>query len=497
MLTALIVDDELLVRMGISSSVPWSELNIAIVGEAGNGVEAWELYQEYRPDIIILDIRMPEMNGVELLERIRQIDRRCAVIVVTSVDKADTLDRLRQLGVSGILNKMMMERNDIHEAVQGVCRALRPEPDNPFAEAEEEKRDWKAFLFGNGFVEPSFEAQGMTGIRFFPSDRTTPAMQRSLIQLILQRLGKPEAHIHVSQEGCELLIWKQPPAQYIPERTLMDVAHYVQDGFQIDPGIVTLFAPLENAQLPRVARRFVTLLHDPQLLDHPVLMQDVNGHYLNERLEALRSEIAINLPVCSDRDEILALKIRLDRYPGELEGGFSRLLQDAAPLLESLNLPTLQQGLWSMTRSVCDHAEARLRRASPGIRPEIRRTMAYIQAHLTENIQREQLGRLVNYDSVYLTKLFKAETGMTYTDYMTLARMQLAQELLCETDIPISDIVTRCGYADSSYFSVRFKRVCGMTPHEWRENNREAFARIPAASHTSAHAQHDAVARRF
>ena len=474
MLTALIAEDELLVRMGISSSVPWSDLDIAIVGEAGNGVEAWEMYQKFRPDIIILDILMPKLNGVELLGRIRQIDQRCAVIVVTSVDQGDTLDKLKQLGISGILNKMMMKRNDIHEAVQRVCQALRPEPDKPSVETEEEKRDWKAFLFGNGLVAPSFEAQGMTGIRFFPDDRLTPAMQRSLFQLILQRLGEPETYIHVPQEGCELLIWKDMPAKHISERVLMDVAHYVQDNFHINPGIVTLFAPLENAQLPRMARRFVTLLHDPQLFDNPVLMQDVSGNYLNEQVEALRSEIAINLPVCSDRDEILALKIRLDRYPGELEGGFSRLLENAAPLLESLNLPMPQQGLWSMTRSICDHAQARLRRVSPKIRPEIRRTMAYIQAHLTENIQREQLGKLVNYDGIYLTKLFKAEIGMTYTDYMTLARMLLAQELLCETDIPISDIVTRCGYTDFSYFSVRFKKICGMTPHEWREANSEA-----------------------
>ena len=478
MLTALIAEDELLVRMGISSSVPWSELEIAIVGEAKNGAEAWELYQKYRPDIIILDILMPKMNGVELLGRIRQIDQRCAVIVVTNVDRGDTLDKLKQLGICGILNKMLMKQDDIYKAVQRACHALRREPDNPSMDSEGERRDCKAFLFGNGIIAPSFEAQGMTGIRLFPGDRDrlTPAVQRSLLQLIQQRLGEPEAVIHVTQEGCELLVWKDPPARHISERALMDIARYVQDNFHINLGIAALFAPLENARLPHMARRFVTLLHDPQLFDRPVLVQDVNDNYLNERLEALRSEIEINLPVSSDRDEILALKIRLDRYPGRLEDGFTRLLENAAPLLESLNLPASQQGLWSMTQSICDRAEARLRQSSPKIRPEIHRAMAYIQAHLTENIQREQLGKLVNYDAVYLVKLFKEEIGMTFTDYMTLARMLLAQELLCETDIPIRDIVARCGYTDFSYFSARFKKTCGMTPHEWRENNRAALA---------------------
>lgn len=92
MLTALIAEDELLVRMGISSSVSWAEMDIAVVGEARDGLEAWALYQKYRPDIVILDLLMPKMSGVELLERIRQADPRCAVIVVTSVDKGETLD---------------------------------------------------------------------------------------------------------------------------------------------------------------------------------------------------------------------------------------------------------------------------------------------------------------------------------------------------------------------------------------------------------------------
>ena len=200
MLTALIAEDELLVRMGISSSVPWSELDIAIVGEAGDGLEAWQLYQKYHPDIIVLDILMPGMNGVELLGRIRRVDQRCVVIVVTNVDKGDQLEKVRQLGVSDILHKMTIKRNDIHEAVRKACQALRPEQDDPSAEARGRKA-WEAFLFGNAPDSMSFEAQGMTAIRLFPGDRLTPALQRSLSALLLQRLGEPETYVHVSRDN--------------------------------------------------------------------------------------------------------------------------------------------------------------------------------------------------------------------------------------------------------------------------------------------------------
>ena len=474
MLTALIAEDELLVRMGISSSVPWSQLDIAVVGEAGDGTEAWELYQKYRPDIIVLDILMPGMNGVELLRRIRANDRRCAVIIVTNVCEGRALDEAVGLGVSGILQKMTMKRDDIYEAVRNVCQALRPRRDNPSAEAADEKA-WEDFLFGTGADPGSFEAQGLIGFRFFPDDRLTPAMRRSLTELFLQRLGDPEAYIHFTQESCEWLIRREQPAKQVSERELMDIARYVQDNFHVDLGVVALLAPLPNDRLPGMARRFVKLLREPRLFDRPVLALDAKGNYRNERLDMLRSALAIRLPVCADRDGILALKIQLDQYPGELEGSFRRLLKNAAPLLKSLNLPLSQPGLWGMTQWICENAEERLKQASPKIRAEIYKAMAYIQAHLTENIPREQIGKIVNYDSAYFSKRFKTELGMSYTDYLLHVRMLRAQELLSETDMPIGDIVTQCGYTDFSYFSGRFRQYCGVTPHEWRENRREAM----------------------
>jgi two-component system response regulator YesN len=128
-----------------------------------------------------------------------------------------------------------------------------------------------------------------------------------------------------------------------------------------------------------------------------------------------------------------------------------------------------------MTQWICENAEERLKQASPKIRAEIYKAMAYIQAHLTENIPREQIGKIVNYDSAYFSKRFKTELGMSYMDYLLHVRMLRAQELLSETDMPIGDIVTQCGYTDFSYFSGRFRQFCGVTPHEWRENKREAM----------------------
>ena len=170
MLTALIAEDELLVKLGISSCVPWEELNIAVVGEASDGMEAWELFQKYRPDIIILDLLMPGLNGIELLQRIRVVDRRCAVIVVTNVGDEDILEEVQQLGITQILPKISMKRDDISSAVRRACDAIASEVGDAAVQATDEKRALEKLLFGSGGRYTPFEVRGLTGIRLFPEE---------------------------------------------------------------------------------------------------------------------------------------------------------------------------------------------------------------------------------------------------------------------------------------------------------------------------------------
>src|SRR5262249_59504922 len=81
----LVVDDHALLRTGVANIIN-QEPDLHVVGEAGNGVEAIEAYDRHRPDVTLLDLRMPVMEGVEVVRRIREKDPAARVIILTTYD---------------------------------------------------------------------------------------------------------------------------------------------------------------------------------------------------------------------------------------------------------------------------------------------------------------------------------------------------------------------------------------------------------------------------
>ena len=100
----LVVDDHALLRTGVAKIIN-QEPDLRVVAEAGNGVEALEAYERYRPDVTLLDLRMPVMEGVEVVRRIRERDARARVIVLTTYDTDDEISRALKAGAKAYVLK--------------------------------------------------------------------------------------------------------------------------------------------------------------------------------------------------------------------------------------------------------------------------------------------------------------------------------------------------------------------------------------------------------
>src|SRR4030095_6282825 len=100
----LIADDHSVVREGLASLIG-RKADMTVVGEAGNGREAVDLWKEHRPDVTLLDLRMPELDGVSAIKEIRALDEKARIIVLTTFDGDEDIYRAIQAGAKGYLLK--------------------------------------------------------------------------------------------------------------------------------------------------------------------------------------------------------------------------------------------------------------------------------------------------------------------------------------------------------------------------------------------------------
>ena len=125
MLKVLIVEDEELIRKGIVLTVDWAALDCVVVGEAANGAEGLEKAEKCDPDLIITDLKMPQMDGIEMLERLRQAGKTTHVIILTAYDSFSYVQAALRLEAVDYLLKPFHD-GDLEKAVQRVQAKLAP-----------------------------------------------------------------------------------------------------------------------------------------------------------------------------------------------------------------------------------------------------------------------------------------------------------------------------------------------------------------------------------
>ena len=125
MLKVLVVEDEEMIRKGIVLTVDWAALDCVVVGEASNGEEALESVKRYDPTLIITDLKMPKMDGIEMLRRLREQGNNAFVIILTAYDSFEYAQSALRLGAVDFLLKPFHD-GELEQAVMALRRRLEP-----------------------------------------------------------------------------------------------------------------------------------------------------------------------------------------------------------------------------------------------------------------------------------------------------------------------------------------------------------------------------------
>lgn len=121
----MIVEDELLMRVGIRSMLNWEEYNFYVAGEAGNGKEALELALEVTPDLIITDIKMPIMDGLELIQEASCLLKSCKYVILSNFDEFHYAKEALKLGAVDYLIKSEITETSLVDLLSTIEEKLK------------------------------------------------------------------------------------------------------------------------------------------------------------------------------------------------------------------------------------------------------------------------------------------------------------------------------------------------------------------------------------
>ncbi|GIO87406.1 putative two-component response regulator [Paenibacillus faecis] len=125
MWNVLLVEDEVFVRESVREIIAWEELGFTVSGEAGNGAEALEMIRREPPDLVLTDIIMPEMDGVELLKRSREEGYGSRFVMLTCMSDFEYVRQAMEYGASNYILKLSMSVNSLRETLRKISAELQ------------------------------------------------------------------------------------------------------------------------------------------------------------------------------------------------------------------------------------------------------------------------------------------------------------------------------------------------------------------------------------
>ena len=518
----LLADDEEDIRVGISQKMDWAGLGFTLVGEAANGQDALELAETLLPDVVLTDIKMPFLDGLELCRILAEQLPASKFVVFSGFDDFEYAKQAIQMNVSeyilkpinaselsGVLQKLK-EQLDRERTERQNLEALRLE----YAESLPLLRE----LFYARLLEGRIAA-GQEAAHARRLDIDLP--QTGLLAAALAHLGaagvkNTMAPLSVQQLleenlaplGCKVFLYNDAAALIAQLRGDFTVYDLIQAlnrvctlaesylGLTVTIGVG---APCEDlgglAQSAAGARA---------ALDYRAFLGRGRAIYIGDvepnnsvRLtfdESDERELTSAIKLGDEADvrtavDHLTEKIRTANPPPdqynlfflELLTCLLKLIRRAdleladvfgqgfTGALQATDFPSLEaMGDWCRERCLRIQSLIHRQRTDTAGRT-VEQAKDFIQQHYGDSeLSVESLCGYLHLSPAYFSTLFKRETGMSFTAYVTVVRMEAAAEALRGTEDKTYLIARRCGYEDPNYFSYVFKKHFGVTPTKFR-----------------------------
>ncbi|WP_110930058.1 response regulator transcription factor [Paenibacillus bouchesdurhonensis] len=503
MFKVFIVDDEPFIIEGLYDILDWAKLGMEIVGHAENGALALEAMKGTPADILITDISMPVMNGLELIRQVRAFHPELKVIVLSGYNEFDYLKEGMALGIENYLLKPI-NLEEFQGTLQTVVQKLN------------------ATRSELVFNEHSMRILKDNVMYRWLRNQISPKEFRERADLLGTRLDKPfvqVAVIRVEHSFAEVFdsITNQliQASDVVPFRDMdgdivlvfniddaasgKEYAEWVSDNLRlllsshnklyVSLGSVERIEEgsqsYDNAkraqeyfmvrQADRILRYedLVSRQQETRLKDGPIDWDEYEKEVMAKDTEALYVRIERDFTYLQQlkgitpdmlqemamewliRFKMLLQKITHTEEPELYKGGLSQIRRTStvAGLIEMIKEAA------AMTVGLLDRDVKS---------PVVQQVLNYIHDSYNQDLSLKVLGSMYNIHPVYLGQLFHKEVDETFTEYINRYRIEKAKELLRTTNLKVQEIARNVGYWETGYFYKQFKKYVGISPTEFK-----------------------------
>ncbi|MGM0881373.1 MAG: response regulator transcription factor [Bacillota bacterium] len=527
MYRAMIVDDEIGVRESLKAKINWNSLGFQVVAEAANGQEALSCMQQHKLDVVITDIQMPVMNGVQFFNECSSRYLNTKIIVLSGYSDFEYTKAAIKAGIVDYLIKPVA-RKELHELLVRIKEELDREKEE---EIKRSKEDWQ-------LKQLLSEQREQFLYQLVKNEWTSSQLiQDRLVQLKLQDINDynsfqfvaaemkiPEKRIEQNSSRLDLLYLSfrllckelaNSTSQVLcfQDLTFSNMMHFI---------LMSDSTPVLEAQSGEFVVKLEEKINHILKLDMKVgigkavhsLEEFKNGYassLLDWSLKVQGNAGSVHITqVTQDFSTETERRMVVEIEKGNMQPFQSLLVQLLFPekqlsiinfsflavrvvimirslaaryssdqeKLQELSL-ACQFAIWQFSsqdivfRKITQFADYTIQliqtQKNTSGEGMIGLICKYIQENYCYELTLTTLSEQFHFNEAYLSSLFKTHARMNFSDYLVMVRMKKAEELIKDTDLKLTDIAQLVGYSNSSYFSTAFKKFYHASPSVYRE----------------------------
>lgn len=503
----IVVEDDRIIRRGICQTIPWGENGIEVVGEASDGEMALELIEEQQPHLVISDINMPFLNGLEMARQLKEISPDTKFIFLTGFEDFSYAQQAVQLKAFDYLLKpvdseLLLEK--VKEALAEWSKTFSNEQLLVESRAIRQQKFFKQLMtvgetendIEKGLADLAVHLDGAFYSAIVVHDGHDGQLQSSLDEQIVQhtltQLDQGKFHLlsvadnewvllighdgpNVAVELAELLLEQlsnvtlaygrpytnlfEMGRSFIEAKMALDLRYIMGAGklFSIDDKVTSGEQTAENLRV----------------IDAKLMAQIKQGvpEKVTELLEQFYEAI-IDYQSLSLADlKVMTLKyatllsFEIDRWSKDETSTHSAEVYQA--VMEMNSLQEMKQIIQVL---INEWSQILYRKEESKFKSHVDLAIHYmIEYYSDSTLTLQKLAKLIHVSAPYLSNLFKIEKGFNFGDYLVELRMKKAMELLREESLKTYEISEQVGYSNPQYFSICFKKYTGHTPAEFKK----------------------------